>query len=400
MLMDGDDCNLTISELQMVVMGVILGKWRVPPSDTACALKFLLQIVSFLPYDQERFPHRWIEMITRPATRFLDDQDMATPLISLGRRRTNFIPSNPDKTEPNFFGLTQLDTLLSLCESSDAQIGILRRLADRVPGLDSCETYIAFFENQEWRLATTFPGNYGGIKKASTVASSDPRDSRIQRIHCRWTGRTKTGSDSSRSEIILPQKRLPFKKARTMIWLKNPDRTLSFLFGDADKVAVFVADQTPTTPKPQPPAVNLEDLIWAIQYDFLLPVKLAQLFEDVDSVILDTLTALAFMSDVYKSLNLAGATISSKVLLQESLLKVKFWRSGSFVSPNGIWRHGWATMVRTSPQVLAYAMWVIAFCETGGLDIHEIIRLSTEHIVGISSKDSIFVPSRVSHPCR
>src|SRR6266566_10151938 len=68
-------------------------KWRIPTEDTDDALKFCLEIASRLPFDSQSLNDRWIETITKPVTEYFNDKSSGSLLISLGRRRSNFIPA-------------------------------------------------------------------------------------------------------------------------------------------------------------------------------------------------------------------------------------------------------------------------------------------------------------------
>ncbi|KAI3323540.1 hypothetical protein HD806DRAFT_535367 [Xylariaceae sp. AK1471] len=391
---NGDSSRLTIGELQVVAIGVILGKWHIPLSRTAETLRFLLQLACFLPSKPESYDDRWVEMITKPIMRFFEDEKLAAPLISLGRRRTSYLPTQGARgaEEPPFFGLTQVDVLLPLIETSDFRVQLLRRLAGRVAGLDSSETYIAFLNNEEWCLASAFPVDCSGIKNASALSTTNSQNSGRWRSHCCWMSDMKLESNPLHSELVLPAKQLPFEKTRTMIRMKDPDRKLLVLSGDADIAAIFVADQHMSTQKFQPPTVSYDDIVWAMQNGWLSASRIMEYLQRQrsDSNTLFFLDKLAFVSDIYKSLDATGATISPRVLLQPLCIANTQLKH----SPKSAWDASYMSGSRRSHSAVGSALMVIAYCETG-TGVSEITRFDPHQILGISSNDSIYVPSKI-----
>ncbi|KAI8632448.1 hypothetical protein F5Y19DRAFT_462881 [Xylariaceae sp. FL1651] len=384
---NGDGSRLTLRELQMVIIGVILGKWKVPPSETIAALNFLLQCATSLSNISYHTPLRWVEMIKDPVTQILKDGDGAIPLISLGRRRTKFLPSDETGLDSPFFGLDKNGTLLSLVEKPDNRIQLLRRLAARVDSIKCCEAYIVFHERGKWYLATALPVHYknGSVTRASNSGLSEPE---LQPMHFRWTGTESVVINPLLPEATLPEDRMPFTRGRKTISLTRPIRTLRFFIGDANLAAIFVDDEAFKTHENPSSIVGCDDITWSLQHNLIRQTKLVEFFDLEKGRLLDTLNTLAFASDFYKSLDAEGATISSQILTQSFKLR---HRSGITFGSKNCW-----TMEPLD---------IIAYFETGTELL--IQQFNPEQILGISSRDSIYVrammlndPSSCSPPSR
>ncbi|KAI6337588.1 hypothetical protein MCOR07_006317 [Pyricularia oryzae] len=108
-----DRSRLTFSELQVATIGALLSHWNIPVAMTEGALKCLLKIVSFLPYDAEDRSDVWIKILTDSLVMCLSESENTAALISLGRRRSVFISSEdrPGNRRANqatkYFGLTK-----------------------------------------------------------------------------------------------------------------------------------------------------------------------------------------------------------------------------------------------------------------------------------------------------
>ncbi|KAI1370974.1 hypothetical protein F4677DRAFT_450808 [Hypoxylon crocopeplum] len=394
---NGDGSRLTFAELQVVVMGAILSRWRVPQAETDNTLRFLMQLAAALPNNAASFDDRWIDMITKPIMDYFRNEESMAPLISLGRRRSEFIPANTrdQATEYVYFGLTRADILLNLAGSSEDRIDLLRRLAGRIEELKQTGALIGFLHNEEWHLATAFPIRIRDGKPLFTDTTERQDSSKAEQIQCRWLGKDDDFFHPSPSERVFPTGRLPFQRTRTRIILKDPSMTFSFLFGDADAAAVFVLDNdfNATSRIPSPP-MSHDDIVWCLQYDLIRPQELKSYLEAINSPIIETLVVVGFASDIYSTLSSEGATISPRILTAP--LGIHFIEKRLRDSTSEIDKRQLAEMLRQGLSPRWSALAIIAYFEIGK-DIITVKYTDEDKILGLSSGDSIYVPSNLLH---
>ncbi|KAI1080784.1 hypothetical protein F5B20DRAFT_570240 [Whalleya microplaca] len=367
-----DESRLTFTELQMI-----------PSSQTSTVLDFLLQVISSIHYKRTSDFGSWMEMFITPITHYFQDELAAAPLISLGRRREGFIPlSQYDMDVKPFFGLTDLSVLLGLLSSPESKVELLRRLADRVENLGRFEAYIAFRVDEKWYLATALPVKTKDRKpifETPDERTATNRKRRRQSSHCWWIDSQSVQLKTSPSEQVFPASCLHFDKWMAMLYFKEPDRGLHFLFGDYDNAAVFILDeQTDTSQQPQPPSTIHEDVIWCIQRDLLPPKAIRYTIENSPGNLLRILDSISFGSHIYRDVSMNGATISPGILTAPYQ---QFYYLDS--SPRTLHDD------RRQLCKLKY----IAYFDTG---IHLLKQVhGSRRILGISVGNSIYIPSRL-----
>ncbi|KAI0972388.1 hypothetical protein F4678DRAFT_59314 [Xylaria arbuscula] len=403
--LNADENRLTFNELQLVVMGVILSKWKTPISSTHATLEFLQRFFSLLPWDKSVYTHQWIQMILSPATLFFQDETIATALISLGRRRNEFIKSPDPGPEKPFFGLTDMKVALELAKTPNNRIELLRRLASKIENLKNFEAYIVYQDNGYWYLATVFPIHtvrgkpiFGHETNHAEAAGNQT----ARMCHCRWTDGIKATSKAPPPESSFSVKSLPFTRSRTIIELVKPSRTLSFLFGDADNAAVFMIDgQYEAIRQTLVPSIQYNDILWGLEHHLFLSAEVLSFLNSRESAIIDHLLALAFVSEIYTSDTMDGAMISPRILLApfdlelSHILAQNKTRDDYNVENT---RGGNVEFLRKSSASTA----VIAYFQSGidVLSIREGSHFHGSRILGLSAGDSIFVPSKLLHdPC-
>ncbi|KLU92095.1 hypothetical protein MAPG_11042 [Magnaporthiopsis poae ATCC 64411] len=363
-----DGRRLAFNELQIAVLGIILSRWNVPVSKTDLALQCLLKIASTLPYSPDTKADQWINMLVSTIMEYFQGGDLVAQLVSLGRRRPSFIPPvEHKKAHPPFFGLLQIGTVLKLIPAPDDRVNLLLRLALRAPGLH-VRRFAIFFMVRGLPTVKYFepnPASYG-----DTPPRQRPRDT---------------------------QERHPFRvtfpiRPYVAAYGRSYFRTVggaeySFHFGDADCAAIFFEDSPEGAPS-QPPSVEHEDIIWAIQHDMISPQGLKHLLMgnplgDVDHVII-TLCKLEFASRVYETLSRQGASIAPKAL------NVRFGH---------VWyKPKYKTVVdyihdlhEMGPLL---AMEFISFFEIGKI-LPEFLPHSAGAVIGIAVGDSVYVPTKL-----
>ncbi|KAI1123405.1 hypothetical protein F5Y10DRAFT_286217 [Nemania abortiva] len=404
--LNGHESRLTFNELQMVVMGVILSKWKIGHSDTFATLEFLQKLFLLIPYDPSVYAYGWIQMIVTPIVHFLQDEASAAPLLSLGRRRDGFISSPEHGPEQLLFGLTDLNTILTLIKLPSDRIDLLRRLASRIVDLERVEAYIVYYDTSGCScLATvcevfTRDGKPAPGKQISPVGFQ--RGNRTEKGHYRWTDKESATGRILPPEKMLPAIDLPFRRFGTTIRFTRSSRHFSFLFGDPENSAVYVFDEI-TEPVRQSlvPSIEYSDILWCIKYGLLSPIKVLSFLNSHESPIIDHLLALDFVSHIYEPLTKEGATISPRILTApfklEMLTNTAVYKQPPSQTVEEA-RSSRAIILRDSARVLSLAM--IAYFETGFEILTSSEQLEQNRILGISAGDSIFVPSELLHdPC-
>ncbi|KAI0115618.1 hypothetical protein GGR51DRAFT_546383 [Nemania sp. FL0031] len=395
--MNGDESRLTFKELQIVIIGVLLSKWKIPSSNIFTTLDFLCKLFSLIPYNTSVYTHGWIPMIAS-----------ATPLISLGRRRSEFIPSPALGAERSLFGLTDLNTILNLIETPNNRIELLRRLASRMEDLEDFEAYILYLDNNDWYLATVFQvfiSRDGKPKFGNrTKPSRGQRSIRTDKCHYRWIDDENSIGHTLPPEKSLPARALPFQRTRTIIRLDSPPRDFSFLFGNADNAAVFILDgMNEVARQSLVPSIEYADILWCIEHGLLSPAKILFFLNSRQSAIIDHLLALDFVSQIYEPLSKEGATISARILtapFKITLMEGLGRRSGQAYANDTLeeMRSRRAVALHNFSRIASLA--VIAYFETGFEILTSHRQLEEHQILGISTGDSIFVPSELLHdPC-
>lgn len=363
-----DGRRLAFSELQIAVLGVILSRWNVPVSKTDLALQCLLKIASALPYSPDTKADQWIDMLVSPIMEYFQGGDLAAQLVALGRRRPNFIPPAENKTaHPPFFGLLQIGTILRLIPAISDRINLLRRLALRVPGLRGRRFAIFFRLDGPPRAKYIEPAPADDI---DTPPGKRPRDTRVA---------------LSAIPVVKMHGRSSFR------FVGRGSATYRFHFGDLDNGAIFVEDDPfGTYSHLQPPSVEQEDIIWAIQHDMIdskaFKHRLVGIRLDYADHIIITLCNLGFASKIYETLSRQGASIAPKAL-------------------NVCFGHAWHKPKNKDNTVVVYihesheigpllAMKFISFFEIGKI-LPESLPHSAGAAIGIAVGDSVYVPTKV-----
>ncbi|KAJ8131732.1 hypothetical protein O1611_g1895 [Lasiodiplodia mahajangana] len=316
--LNGDESRLTFNELQIVTIGVILTKWKIRPSDIFPTLEFLHKFFSLVPYDPSKYTHGWISMLNTLISYCLQNQASATPLISLGQRRGDFIPSALG-AEQSLFGLTDLSTILDLIETPSNRIELLRRLASRVADLEDVEAYIRYRDSGEWCYATVFQILTGGDGQPTfgnrTSPASHSRSIRSEKCHYRWTDSRDSIGHTLPPEKLRSARDTPLKWRGDIGFYSSPEKKHSFLFGNFDSAAVFtLGGMSEAVRQSLVPSVEYDDVLWCIEYGLLSPSKVLSFLNSRQSTIIDHLLALDLVSRIYGPLSKEGATISSRIL--------------------------------------------------------------------------------------
>ncbi|KAL8392525.1 hypothetical protein RB595_002642 [Gaeumannomyces hyphopodioides] len=295
-----DGRRFTFKELQLAVLGMILSRWDVPVSQTGRALRCLLKIASALPYDPDTTADELVDMLVSPIMEYLQGEDIAAQLVSLGRRRPNFIPTAAEnRPDPPFFGLLQISTVLQLVPAYNNRINLLLRLALRVAGLQDQRFAIVSMTDGQRIVHSVKPTPGGDIDNIP-----GKRTRYMQKNHNHQLGVTIAG-------------------LRVLKWNGNSFQatdgtTYHFHFGDMDCAAIFVRV---TTLKAllELPSIEYEDIVWGIQHDMIDLVELKTLLVGGQlcdaGEIMTTLCRLGYASKLISFFEI-GITLPSDTLRQ------------------------------------------------------------------------------------
>ncbi|KAI0149263.1 hypothetical protein BJ166DRAFT_470165 [Pestalotiopsis sp. NC0098] len=396
--LNADDSRITLLELQQAVLGAILATWKIPVHETDNAINFLSQLISFLPYNATTYDDQWMEMLQSPINQYLKSPEASYPLISLGRRRQGVIHPRQNDIEREFFSLTHMPRLLELTSSVENKIKLLRRLSEKVDGLDKVTALIAYKERGDWHLASVFPLKFRGqkpvLQQHTRVSTRGPQ---AKRYHCRWTTTNAIGSNDghlTERTVALPQ---GFTHSRTELNFSARDEKFEYFFGDADIAAVFVMRQNIETVYAlglQAPSVSHNDVLWCLNHAIISPEDFKRTVYNVKEPVVFTLVLLSIATRIFAPLEREGASISPQVLTApfgpESLIETRIIKDNRLSGSKDIYqRYNYDVCPRD-------VITVIAYFELGA----DIIRnTNLPRILGISVGDSIYVPkSAINDP--
>lgn len=151
---DQDSSRLTFSQLQVVALGGLLGRWKISPRDYLLVAEWFKLLWSRMAIAEEdihngRSAFGWLSHLVSAATQLLtvDDQDRKHNLLLLkhGTRRAKGFLSHQDCNHSPFFGLLNDLTLRGLLEELDVDSGVayLRAVAKEL-GLRQGDAVICY----------------------------------------------------------------------------------------------------------------------------------------------------------------------------------------------------------------------------------------------------------------
>lgn len=313
--LDLEAARLTFSELVLASLGAFLGRWRVPVQGTKLALKVISTVAHIIPKDggYNSVEEIWPTIVIEPLLSFFADDESAALAVSLGRRRPHFLPSfaNADQL---FFGLTQLKVLLHVMIGVDAQIELLRRVAQKVAGLDGSNAIIKYRER-----VMSHPGpHFTTVFPAQALSADEEPPAKKSARHKRWVDTTGVYRDipNEKLEYSDEDPSCVLELRRTKIY-ENGRPKYAFLFGIEEEVGLWVdnlrcfelfrslnGDEL----------ITYEDMLWCLQSELVRPSALKreiQASEDPSAIFLKV---MATISQVYHSPSFGGATIPSTIL--------------------------------------------------------------------------------------
>jgi len=140
--------RITFPQFQIAVLGTVLGTWKIPLEHTRICIEILFALGSqFKKLSNMRLQDRWVEVITQPASTYLDakgeEKEIASRLIHLDRRRaSDFIPPSSTCPDLSVFNLLDTQVLFRCLKDNEGRISLLRRIAARYPNLSEESTLL------------------------------------------------------------------------------------------------------------------------------------------------------------------------------------------------------------------------------------------------------------------
>ncbi|KAL1792914.1 hypothetical protein ACET3X_009421 [Alternaria dauci] len=184
---DQEDSRMTFSQLQIVALGGLLGRWRVSPRDYLLVAGWFKLLWSRMGMSEEEIKtgewseFGWLLQFVVAANRLLDleshDHKQNMTLLKYGSRRAKGFLSDQDRNPSPFFGLLNPLTIRGLQEKLDIDSGVayLRAVAEKL-GLDGRDAVICYAHNASHKNLAAAVEFY----ELATVQISDPES------HKRW----------------------------------------------------------------------------------------------------------------------------------------------------------------------------------------------------------------------
>ena len=355
--LDSDGSRLTLDEFILVCMGSLLGAWNIPPRETGTVLKIIEAISTTMSTTASAMGDTKVPKfkLSRPFKEFHDGNQQALLAISLGRRRPNFLTPEIIRSRYGpFFALSTLSFLLYLLGNPDNKIQLLRRLASRVPGLNSDNSIILCFSRANGGKDMIFASARPTVPEDSSFETTKKR----QPNHHRWIdGRRqwqiKVGAaniinatdDDYESESCLHslQRLYPHEKVEYLetseqdVWSTRPwchnhlDKSVSFssyrkpyryMIGQEDNLdtarypesehASLYCQGYRTDERCAVPELTFEDILWCFETGLLSSTRLEKVL--VLEPAFGFLKVLSAIYATYEDLAACGATISSAIV--------------------------------------------------------------------------------------
>jgi hypothetical protein len=184
---DQEGSRMTFSQLQIVALGGLLGRWRVNPRDYSLVAEWFKLLWFRMGMSEEDImtgessEFGWLLQFVSAASRLLDvkdhDHEQNITLLKYGSRRAKGFLSDQDRNPSPFFGLLNPLTIRGLHEKLDIDSGIayLRAVAEKL-GLDGRDAIICYAHNASHKNFAVAVEFY----ELATVQMFDPKS------HKRW----------------------------------------------------------------------------------------------------------------------------------------------------------------------------------------------------------------------
>ncbi|KAL5866636.1 hypothetical protein MGG_09129 [Pyricularia oryzae 70-15] len=391
--LDEDRSRLTFSELQVATIGALLSAWHVPVSMTDRALKCLLKILSFLPYDGEDRRDLWIKTMTDPVVMCLSEPEDTAALIALGRRRSVFISSRKDGAGQQGLNLNPVNDffalrappypLLDLIEIVAGAGSLLWRIALRMDEYSKEDFMFVFYcwINGKREL--------GGARIIPKNASAD----KVQ-FASSYGGITaeSLGLGAGEAWEIGP---VDFKHGEKLSFIMTRGSAeYRHLIGQRSPIGVYVIDSNGGDARL--PLLEYEDITWCIDNGYISPEDLksaltgtsSKLEQNLDNGVLYNFCHLGLASIIYQDLNLDGVTISPKALSSPLSAVFEWYRLYA-----GTDLHLQKYASRLTKRFKRESSWrLVAFFETGEVVVGFEAKIPA---LGLAVGDSIFVPRKL-----
>ena len=417
-ILQNDGSRLLFSELLQANLGVLLSQWSVPPYDstTGEALCIMNDLVRLLPKTRISSSvwnrDNWTEMISQPIMSYFNDPDHGSYLLSLGRRRPMFHKIDPGRA---FFGLIDLSTTLAVLKDSDARVKLLRHLAHHWNVPQQYEMIIVYFDKVHGSstLTTRNDAEYTSHESLSRQqhshwhsygrhltqddniepqyatarvhSSQDDATGDVQN-HCRWVCNAATYR-SLPEEKVMPQTSRVFYYDGTGLSIPGERKVLDFLYGVPTLAAVYLERRAYELGNKEY-EIPLADLRWCFQNDLIDPESLKRHILKVGMDTIKVLQYLSIASIFYSVGSMKGASIPSNILdypFDPNRQMREIVESKSTRPNNGLFTR-------------FLALSTMAYMECGQDISRRVNQEDLRHVLGLSTGDSIYVPTEVICP--
>ncbi|KAI3533987.1 hypothetical protein CSPX01_12338 [Colletotrichum filicis] len=375
--------HLSFDELMLAMLGCVVNIWGLSRDNMASTARIFSKLVLHLESrEQSKLVDRHIlyglRLLGRAADAYIEEMNTTTPFVNLGINRPQFLPAKSQNvpTRP-FFSLLEEDTLLDRLKDDESRIMFLRRIASRYlsqhPQASSCVIRYAITRTKtSW--ASVFP---------SFITTRNRATSRISaQSHHRWNADHTLDNDKEIHHRTTQRSPAPFSFKDGYVYSHQHGTPIpmSLWFGNVHGVALYQPCDL-ARPAMPPAQVELEDLLWALEYDLMADIRIP---EDTVS---STLSLLAVAHSTVLG-RLEGLMIRLKTL-SKPLTEAK-WAKEVAVNFD---QHYNAGMYRWTPGALPKSISVLSYfiseCDLRPTDIEE-------NVCGVSFGDSIFVPENLT----
>lgn len=365
-----EKCNLVpFQNFHHAVVGAILSIWKISTEEVSTGLQVFIGLCSLL---SENLPGAADSInSTRTAAHECLVDATTQVFFNYGRRKSQFLYDEKlDGTSSlaPYFGLTNIQTLLACISDPNDQVELLRHLAARVE-FKNTDVVIYDVANSSTYAITSHAGLFG--EKSANKRSARKRK-RSQTTN-RYDGWELKGSQLK----------------HTSNGIKT---TFDFWFGDITTAAIFQHAHR-LQPCPVPPSITSTDLHWCLKHDTLSGSDLVKVLRDDDSV-LRVIAQIQFAAHCFNKLRTVKVDIRSleKPLLQQhwTVDATCFSKKADMEYEPWHSRHFW------DPQRIDQSdeRWVQVIASlVAGINMPK--DAIPPRITGISTGDSLIVPSRV-----
>ncbi|KAH6955748.1 hypothetical protein BKA56DRAFT_663406 [Ilyonectria sp. MPI-CAGE-AT-0026] len=133
-----DTSRVSVSELWIVVLGVMTSQWNYACPDTETCFRLIILLSSLV--NQSSTHIAWLKFLADAAKRYISTSDVDhsqhVKLLSLGTRWGRSFLNEPGRDPPPFFCLSHFPVLMSMISEIEEKISIMRNIARTLQASD------------------------------------------------------------------------------------------------------------------------------------------------------------------------------------------------------------------------------------------------------------------------